>query len=123
MALPQADWSLLTTTLRNMKVANHTIEILCDLSGHKIGEVQTVEPMTLQEYRQQSGIVDFRCDTCISEHGKFTDLVNEYVEKTGHPPKTAEVFVQLFRKRADFAPALKAIVDKEKEEKGDKINQ
>lgn len=101
-----------------MRHPKHIVELFCDICDTKVGEAKTLEPMTTQAYRLQVGIVDQRCDACNATHGTFNELAEEYEKKTGHPGKTAEVFVQLFRKRADFSPALVAIVDKIKEGKG-----
>jgi hypothetical protein len=105
-----------------MRYPKHTLELFCDIDGTKVGEAQTLTPMTQQEYRQKTGIVDLRCSACETAHGAFKDLTEEYVRKTGHKANVAEAFVQLYRKRADFEAPLKAIVDRIEREKRDKIN-
>lgn len=81
----------------------------CVICGTIIGEVivsskfgWNANTATEQKYKEENGIVDNRCTECETIHGSFKKLTEEYINKTGKDPMTAENFVKANRKRVDF---------------------
>lgn len=88
----------------------------CQLGcGRETGTVYTPIPMTEDEYRTKTGIIDQRCSQCENDHGTFKELEETFKKELNATPAEAEAFIIKNRKRSDFHTALQS--EKTKREK------
>lgn len=89
------------------------LTLFCQLGcGTVVGTVYTHTPMTEDEYRAHSGIIDQRCSECEAVHGTFKELSDEYQKKTGDDGAKTEAFIINNRTRSAFNSALSSELDK-----------
>lgn len=96
-----------------------TIDLHCDITGVKLGEVQLStrdgwgENITEAEYKQATGIVDMRSPAAEAKHGTYKEMVAEYTQKTfGKSVESAEEFIKKNRTREAFDKELGVILKK-----------
>lgn len=102
--------------MRNLK---NKIILHCQLGcGREVGTAHTLTPVTEDEYRTKTGIVDQRCSQCETDYGTFRELLYAYEKETRDSPAQAEAFVIKHRKRDQFRTALNnEITKREKKQK------
>lgn len=102
----------------------YTIQLTCDLCTTPIGSVEvseqfgwTEQTATERLYRAAHGLIDNRCTPCETIHGNFKSMCEDYIRETGHPWKTAEIFVLTTKKKGVFDENLAKIKEKIKQDK------